>query len=134
MLSQITKSHYFLWLNSISLHVCVCVCVCVCVSNSFCLDSLQPHELYLLWLFNSLGKNTGVGSHSLLQGIFLTQGLNLALLHCRLILYHLSHHRSPFIHLHHSPYPFIHPCILRLYQYLAIVNNTAMNIGVQISL
>ena len=36
-------------------------------------------------------KNSGVGSHSLLQGIFLTQGLNLGLLHCRQILYHLSH-------------------------------------------
>ena len=32
-----------------------------------------------------------VGSHSLLQGIFLTQGLNPCLLHCRWILYHLSH-------------------------------------------
>ena len=36
-------------------------------------------------------KNTGVGSLSLLQGIFLTQGLNLGLLHCGQILYHLSH-------------------------------------------
>ena len=32
-------------------------------------------------------KNTGVGCHSLLQGIFQTQGLNLGLLHCRKILY-----------------------------------------------
>ena len=32
--------------------------------------------------------------HSLLQGIFPTQGSNLDLLHCRLILYHLSHERS----------------------------------------
>ena len=38
---------------------------------------------------------TGVGSHSLLQGIFLTQGLNLGLLHGRWILYHLSHQGSP---------------------------------------
>ena len=38
------------------------------------------------------GKNTGVGSHSLLQGIFLTQGSNLGLLHCRQI---LSHQESP---------------------------------------
>ena len=37
------------------------------------------------------GKNAGVGSHSLLQGIFLTQELNLGLLHCRQSLYHLSH-------------------------------------------
>ena len=36
-------------------------------------------------------KNTGVGSHSLLQGIFPTQELNPGLLHCSQILYHLSH-------------------------------------------
>ena len=33
-------------------------------------------------------KNTGVSSHSLLQGIFLTQGSNPSLLHCRWIVYH----------------------------------------------
>ena len=44
---------------------------------------------------NSPSKNTGVGSHSLLQGIFLIQGSNLGLLHCRWILYHLSHQGSP---------------------------------------
>jgi len=37
----------------------------------------------------------GVGSHSLLQGIISTQGLNPGLLHCRLILYHVSHQGSP---------------------------------------
>ena len=42
-------------------------------------DSLQPHELYSPW--NSPGRNTGVGSLSLLQGIFLTQELNWGLLH-----------------------------------------------------
>ena len=36
-----------------------------------------------------------MGCHSLLQGIFLTQGLNLGLLLCRQILYHLSHQQSP---------------------------------------
>ena len=39
-------------------------------------------------------KNTGVGSLSLLQGIFLTQGSNPGLPHCRRILYHLSHQGS----------------------------------------
>ena len=38
-----------------------------------------------------LSKNTGVGRHSLLQGIFPTQGSNPGLLHCRQILYCLSH-------------------------------------------
>ena len=37
--------------------------------------------------WDSPGKNTGVGYHAPLQGIFLTQGLNLHLLHCRKILY-----------------------------------------------
>ena len=43
---------------------------------------------------DSPGKNTGVGSHSPVQGIFLIQGSNLGLLHCRQILYRLSH-RGP---------------------------------------
>ena len=43
--------------------------------------------------WNSLGKNTGVGCPSLLQGIILTQRLNPGLLHCRQILYHLSHQK-----------------------------------------
>ena len=49
-----------------------------------------------VWLcpWNSPGKHTGVGSHSLLQGIFLTQGLNPDLPHCSLILYRLSHQGS----------------------------------------
>jgi len=45
----------------------------------------------------SPGKKTGVGSHSLLQGIFLTQGLNLGLLYCRQILYHLKY-MHPYDH------------------------------------
>ena len=39
-------------------------------------------------------KNTGMGSLSLLQGIFLTQELNWGLLHCRRILYQLSYQGS----------------------------------------
>ena len=42
-------------------------------------------------------KNTGVGSHFLLPGIFPIQGSNLGFPHCRQILYHLSHQRSPEI-------------------------------------
>ena len=53
-------------------------------------------ELCSPW--NSPGQNTGVGSRSLLQGIFLTQGLNPGLLHCRWILYQLSHQGSRTIH------------------------------------
>ena len=56
-------------------------------------DSLRPHELYSPW--NSLGQNTGVGSLSLLQGIFPTQELKQGLLRCRRILYQLSYQGSP---------------------------------------
>ena len=55
-------------------------------------DSLRPHGLYSPW--NSPGQNTGVGRLSLLQGIFPTQGLNPGLLHCRRLLYQLSHKGS----------------------------------------
>ena len=46
---------------------------------------------------DSPGKNIWVGCHALLQGIFPTQGLNPGLLHCRWILYRLSHQGSPRI-------------------------------------
>ena len=52
-------------------------------------DSRRPHGLWparLLCLWDFPGKNAGVGGHFLLQGIFLTQGSNPDLLHCRWIL------------------------------------------------
>ena len=56
-------------------------------------DSLWPHGLYSPW--NSPGQNTGVGSLSLLQGTFLTQGTNPGFPpHYRWILYQLSHKGS----------------------------------------
>ena len=42
--------------------------------------------------------NAGVSSHYPFQGVLLTQGLNPGLLHCRQILYHLSHQGSPNIY------------------------------------
>ena len=54
-------------------------------------DSMGPHGPG-----DSPGQNTEVGSLVLLQGIFPTQGLNPGLLHCRWILYQLSHKGSPF--------------------------------------
>ena len=62
-------------------------------SRSVRSTSLPPHGLYSLW--NSPGQNTGVGSLSLLQGIFPTQGSSPGLPHCRRILYLLSHKGSP---------------------------------------
>ena len=68
------------------------------VSFSVVSDSLQPHAQWparLLCLWDSPAKNAAVDSHSLLQGIFLAQALNLGLPHCREILHHLSHQGSP---------------------------------------
>ena len=62
-----------------------------------------PHGLYSPW--NSPGQTTGVGSLSLLQGIFPTQGSNPGLPHCRWILYQLSCKGSPRI-LEWVAYPF----------------------------
>ena len=95
-------------LHFTSSHVCVCVCVCVCVfpcassrvqwilSNSMRPRGLQPTRLFCPRDYP--GKNTGVGCHLLLQGIFLIQGSNphlLCLLHWQALL--LSQLKS---HLH----------------------------------
>ena len=55
----------------------VCVCVCVVRSRSVRPCGLRPPRL--LWPWDPPGKNTGVGCHALLQGIFLTQGWTLCL-------------------------------------------------------
>ena len=47
--------------------------------------------------WNFPGQNTRVGSRSLLQGIFLTQGSNPGLLHCKQILYQLRYKGSPTV-------------------------------------
>ena len=68
--------------------ICKCTlsclsCLTLCHSMDFSLPGSSVHG-------DSPGKNTGVGCHALLQGIFLTQGSNpslLCLLHCRRILY-----------------------------------------------
>ena len=59
-------------------------------------DPLRPHERYSP--YNSPGQNTGVGSCSLLQGIFPTQGSSPGLPLCRRILYQLRHKGSPSRH------------------------------------
>ena len=72
-------------------------------SRSVMFNSLRPHGLYSSG--NSPGQNTGVGSLSLLQGIFPTQGSNPGLPHCRQICYQLSHKACPTI-LEWAAYPF----------------------------
>ena len=75
----------------------------LCVLNrSVMSNSLRPHGLWsarLLCPRESPGKNTGVGCHALLQGSFPTQVSNPGLLHCRQILYHLSHQGRPTVNI-----------------------------------
>ena len=72
---------------------------CISEGHSVVPDSLRTHGLYSPW--NSPGQNTGVGSLSLLQGIFPTQGSNPGLTHCRQILFQLSHKGSLlYVYLH----------------------------------
>ena len=80
--------------------LCVCVCVCVCtLSRSIMSSSLQPQGLQptrLLCPWDFPAKNPGVGSHFLLQGVFLIQGLNPHLLHWQVDSSPLSRLGSPF--------------------------------------
>ena len=68
--------------------------VCVCWSLSHVRLSATTwtaaHQAPCPW--NSPGKNTGVGCHFLLQGIFPTQGSNLGLVHCKQMRYCLSYY------------------------------------------
>ena len=75
---------------------CVAISFSKSESCSAVSDSLRPHGLCSPW--NSPDQNTDVGSLSLLQGIFPTQGWNPGLPLCRWILYRLSHRRSPNKH------------------------------------
>ena len=84
--------------------VCVCVCVCtrVCVQSCFsCVQLCDPMDC--IPPGSSVhgvppGKNTGVGCHFLLQGIFLTQGSNL----------HLQHWHTDSLLLHHLGSPILY--------------------------
>ena len=92
----LTISFFLIFFSFITLwQFIINVNVKVSESHSVVSDSLQPHGLYSPW--NSPGQNTGVGSLSLLQGIFPIQGSNPGLSHCRWILYQLSHKGSPCI-------------------------------------
>ena len=78
----------------------------------FLTSSMKVKSLSLVWLFATPwtiayqapgpwdfpGKSTGVCCHFLLQGVFLTQGSNLDLLHCKQMLYCLSHQEVHFLY------------------------------------
>ena len=81
---------------------------CWCLVAQSCLtlcDSMDCNPPGSFVHGDSPGKNTGMGCYVLLQGIFWTQGLNPGPLHCRWILYHLSHQGSSRI-LEWVAYPF----------------------------
>ena len=86
--------------NSGTLSLSPCYC---CLVAKSCLSLLWPHGLKPTRLLSPRDfpdQNTAVGCHFLLQGIFPTQGSNPGLLHCRQILYHLSHQGSPNLKIH----------------------------------
>ena len=65
---------FLLFIREVNMFLCVCA-----KSLQLCPTLLPPYELWparLLYPWDSPGKNTGVGCHALLQGIFSTQGLN----------------------------------------------------------
>ena len=87
----------------------MCLVISV-VSNSGRPHGPEPASLLCPW--DSPSKNTGVGCHALLQGIFPIQGSNPGLLHCTWIFffYYLIHQGSPlYIHTCTSiPYTYTH--------------------------
>ena len=74
----------------------VCVVLCASVAKPcLTLAILWTMTARLLCPWDCPGKNTGVGHHFLLQGIFLTQELNPRLLHCRQMIYQLNYEVTP---------------------------------------
>ena len=81
--------------------ICICMyCTVLCLVTQSCPTLFNPMNCSPQGSSvhgDSPGKNTEVGCHFLLQGIFPTQGLNPGLPHCRQMLYCLSHQGSPKI-------------------------------------
>ena len=75
------------------MHACSVTQLCLTLCNPVdcCLPGFSVRGVFP-------GKNTGVGCHFLLKGIFLTQGSNASLLHCQVDSSPLNHLGSPYIH------------------------------------
>ena len=104
-----SKTYYHL-LNArhSSNRICLFTCAVLCLVIQSCPPLWDSRDCSLPGSSvhgDSPGKNTGVGCHAFLQGIFPTQGSNHGLLHCRQILYHLSHQGSPIYSLNPSQSP-----------------------------
>ena len=94
------SKHHLLLYDKIQLNLRLCMKWSEVKVTQLCPTVFDPMDCSLLGSSihgNSPGKNTGVGCHDFLQGIFPTQGLNPGLRHCRRILYQQSHKGSPRI-------------------------------------
>ena len=106
---------------------------CSVMSDCLWPHGLEPTRFLHPWDFP--GKNTGVGCHFLLQEIFLTQGLNPGLPHCRQTLYHLSHQGSPsccclcIFRLNHSVPKLITWCVLDWSEFCWLQQVSAHQLG-----
>ena len=94
IVTSITEKHHeqphICFCHQMRLHMKMCVCLAVqsCPTLRDPMDCSPPGSFVHR---DSPGKNIGVGCHALLQEIFPAQGSNPRLLHCRQILYCLSH-------------------------------------------
>ena len=91
---------------SISIPVSILLFSCLVLSKPLWPHGLWPTKALCPW--NSPGKNTGVGCHFLLQGIFLTQGSNMHLLHWQAESLLLGHQRSLYTHTHTHTHKYIY--------------------------
>ena len=128
--------------------MCVCLIVQLCLTLGHPMDCSPPGSS----VYGILQAR--ISCHSLLQGIFPTQGLNPGLLHCRWILYHAGHQGSPysayscykilaifpmlyslsllliyFIHIPFNP----HPCIFPPPPLFPLITTSLLSISVNIS-
>ena len=98
----VAQKQYAKWKKSVSkVPCCIISYIFMCLVTQLCFTLCDPTDYS--WpgssvREDSLDKNTRVGCHALLQGIFPTMGLNPGLPHCRQILYRLSHQGSPYIY------------------------------------
>ena len=114
--------------SNIPLHIQIYMFVCVlsCFSH-----------VWLLCPWDSLGRNTGMGCHALLQGIFPTQGSMEPALASRF--FTNSTTWEAYVYIPHLLYPCVYWWTLELLPYLSylgllIINSAALNIGMHVSL